>query len=1360
MKSDGEIIPMVLDSNSNCEIPEYSSESSDIFNGIELSSIPLNSLITSSEWQMRMYGYKKGIKEIESVNISDVENLFIKSIVNDKNISSQNLGIQFLTIYIEQFGLKINNLPTIWRDSISEMLIKKTLINPKTSSSSMNLTFSFFEQSLLLESGNLNKTDYLWDEMIDFINNNKKSKGIVVKQIFGIVKLFSSFIDNYGIEFSPIAKWLKVIVPLVVDCSDKSTKECIYEILSMINQESSLMESISSSLTPLQLKEVQKRSIEAEEKKKKKPIRNHFVDKIKVRFHSNVMNGSVAVNNNESSVDSFDLIEPVDVMKMLPSNWLDVISDKEIKWNERKMIIDHFCKLCETHKKLLINQNDVKSNITHSNKKNFFPTISDYQNLFNILQRIIKCEGNTALILSVIRLCSNLVKCLREKIASIVRPLTTQIMIKIKDQNKIVCTESINFINTVLKFSLNLDQIFDDLCQYGYKEKVTTAKCSAISICNSLIDEIIEKNNIMERHSKGLKQLINIIPSCFDDASIHVRSSACILLIKLKDPCFGEEISSILQKIIFGLHISKQKLIIETERKLGIKSSTVRNTNTTSDKNIHSKALSLSIKATHPPPNSTNSTPNNESTQSNRNSLSNIGLYKQIETQNKGSVGVEVTENTSINRLLPIKNKNGDSNSSVRLNSNTKLIGSSTNLVNESHLHNSEAFPTILNSISSKSDQKINFFERLSNKEQVNLQVLSCSEKKNFYYVDPTDDRNFIFNLPESEIIFETCGSDLISLKEYIKPFISDHLFINMFSSEQIQLDFSINFWERFCNFLRKSINKKFTLFYFFFRWITYYVEMEIAANYERIIISLINIFSLQGREYNAKFNYNIIYNIILIVINIIVKDLQIFDKSNILSNYEISKYERIIFLIMEEGLTLNTYFETEEKQGSFNQLNNTSFILNTAINSSLGNLENPEKKLNLINNYLNIFTDCSNFLKNFGISNIHSLIGFAERNKSNIEICESVNNILSRISNIIGEKIWNTILISFPDIPIDKYYNSNISESLNDDINSNLIFVNTLEYETIKLFNIIGSTGNPKDTGVFLNNVTSIILKKIGTNLGIINNKLNYTLERIDEITKVLDNSFMNTLLIENITYFSEISIHLYFSLTKLGASKFKVINEIFSDEQTENLFFRAIEYLDKFTNTFQSILVKEEFPIKELMANTLFIMSNYLIWKEYIKDENQKIKLVNSLNNIMGVNIISSFQQELPRLIKIIIEVILFGMKPNNQTIFDHDLLNRLLPKLLRRTKVYLSKNNIDDFQIKNINRCFELAINKETNPDSCELIIIIDFMLEYLLLLLENGLDVHKYEEFRLLLTEVLGKIDKDSFQSKIWKIKSML
>ncbi|KAJ1607998.1 hypothetical protein OJ253_2100 [Cryptosporidium canis] len=1327
MNGDGDNFRIVLDGSSNFSKGECYFENGGEFCGIDASALPIDSLISSDEWQMRMCGYKRAIKELESINTCEFEGKFINAIINDKNISSQNLGIKFISTYIDNMGININSLPDIWRNKISDMLIKKTLFNHKTSASSINLTFTFFEQSLLLEKGDLTKVDYLWENMIDFINNNRKSKGITIKQIFGVVKLFSSFIDNYGVELSPIVKWSKALLPLVSECSDKNTKDCIYQILSVVNKESPLMDSISSLLTPLQLKEVTKRSVEYGDGKKE-PIRYQFIDKIKDILDSNVRDSPIVVKYWDNSIDAFDLIEPVDVTKMLPSNWLEVISDKEIKWSERKIIIDQFCKLCEVHKKLPLHQNENK--VVHpANKKTFVHTITDYQYLLNVLQRIIKCEGNTALILSVIRLCTNLVNCLRDKISAIIRPLTTQIMVKIKDQNKIVCADSIHFINVVLKHSLSLDQIFDDICLYGFREKVTTAKCSAITICNHLIDEIIEHKAPLDRHSKGIKQILNIVPSCFDDPSVQVRSSISVLIVKLKHSCFGDDINLALSKIILGLNNNKKKLINETEKKLGINLH-IKSEEAAQEKRNTSITALAPIKNPKPPPNSTSTTPNNESAQLSRKSLSKIGLYKQSEVQNKNSFDAGRIEKSSITgRLIDAPLGSEIYKPDGSYTSSAKPPLSPVKAIGESCLHISESLPTILGSISSENDKKINFFERLSNNRTTDFKYIDGQEKQNLFYIDPTDSRNYVVKLPESEIIFETDGSDLSSLKTYIKPFVSENIFTSMFSNNKVQMDFSIFFWERFLNFLNESMHR-FTLYYFFFKWISHNIEMRIAANYERILTVLFSIFLSQDKQYQQRYTESIIYNIFVLTVNIIIKELQTFDKLSILYSYEISKYERFIFLIMDKCPVSSNYLDCRVGQ-VHNQLNFAFLLMNMAIISSLRDLENFDSKVNLLNNHLNIIGGSSHFLKCYGVSNIYSLFEFLEQNSSNTIVCDTINNVLLQISNKIGVNLWNTMLLYFPDVKIDKYCISIDSGSSCSRLQSNLVIIVALIYETIKLFNTIGSTGDPTDLGIFLSSYSYFILKRILSNLYIVDNRLNCVLEDNRIESYIVENEIIRSLLIEHITYFSEISIHIYFLLTKLETFDDLELKRIIDPIKIGKLFFKAIEYLDIFTCKFQSIITVDEFPIKQMMMSTLFIMSDYSKWKERINDEVQKVKIVNSLNNIMGINIISSFQKELPRLIKIIIEVVLSGISPNKKTIFDIDLLNRLLPKVLRRMKAYLAKNNVEEFQIQIANSCMELINNPLVDKNSNELKIAIDFTLDYILLLLEGGISVQNEE-----------------------------
>ncbi|KAF7457295.1 microtubule associated protein [Cryptosporidium felis] len=1348
MECDKENVQIISEETSVSEVSEYFNGNSTVLNISDLSNVPLGSLITSSEWQMREYGYNKMIREIDKVNVNEFESIYLKNIINDKNVSVQNLGLKLITLFVDKHGSKISSLPEIWEEVISELLIKKTLSHHKTSNSSINLLFSFFEQSLLLENGDLSKTDYLWIKMFEFINCNKKPKGMAIKQLVGILKLFLSFIENYGIALSPISQISKTIASVLIECTDKTVKEHIFEILALIDQDSPLMVSIKCNLIPLQVKEIQKKSLEFIEKKNKGPIKIDFINKIKIDLNQEIVTGKE--ENNKT--DQFDLIEPVDVMKMLPTNWLETISDKEIKWNERKLIIDQFCKLCETHKRLPIFQFESKMSVTQNNKKSSSPSIIEYQNLFGVLQRIIKFEGNTTLILSVIRLCSNLIRCLREKISGIIRPITIQIMTKLKDQNKMVCHESTNYINITLKYSLTLDQVFEELSVNGFKEKVATAKCSAISICNVLIDDIVNGTVTLEKHFKGLKQLVSIIPLCLDDPSAQVRSSASILLIKLKATCFGQEINANIQRVILGLSNNKVKLINDIERKLGIRGNTKNDCGIDNPQSTN-LITSETFKTIRTPQNSTRTTPNSEKIQENRHLMIKAGLSKHPNEITKQDSKYYTLEKPDFKEQGSDQKKYlAKSNTKSKANLNENINGG----INLTEIHNSETFPTILHSFSVNNDS-VNFYEKISNnKRTANSSNINEKKNSNKYYIDPIDKMNYIIQLPENEMKFEFGFSDFSSSKEYIKTFISENLFEMMLSSDIIKINHSISFWERFTRFIINSKNNRFTLFYFFFSWITNHIHSGIGANYDRIIIALIRIFTIQELEFIRRNKDNIIFNLFILITSIINNELFCFSKPDLFSRYEIYKYEGLILLLLE-GNANEAGLGISDEVIAHTELTNMGLLLNTVLIISLeDNYANSENKINSLTNFVNAVSNCSDILRNYGVGNIYSLLVFIEQNLSK-ENVDKLSNTIFRISSLAGAKKWNIMLQYLPNIETNKYIIAGHFDI--NDLVSNLEILNSLEYETLRLFNVIGSTGNPKDTGslLYISSVTSVI-NKIVINLQMICNKLDYLIERSDEAkSQIYTDKGLNLLLVEYFNQLTQISIHVHFLLTNLEIKKFFELK--MQLKQIGGIFFAIIEHIDKFTNIFQVVVTMREFPIHQIMTNTLYIMSNYLYWKEHICDDTQKVNLVNSLNNVMGVNIIASFQGEFPRLMRIIVEVVVSGIKSKNQTIFDQDLLNRLLPKVMRRMKTYLTQNNISDENIQDIYNSFEFMMNSTFEKDDRQLIQMMDFTLDYLLLLMENGLEVDRLKG-ELSILKMLNSFSNEIFEGKLMRIRSLL
>ncbi|KAK6588785.1 hypothetical protein RS030_2236 [Cryptosporidium xiaoi] len=1343
---------MKLFNENQLDLSEYSSTNEGVFNGLDLSSLSINELICRSEWQIRVYGYKRLINEIDSIeSVSDFETVFIENVMNDKNISAQNIGLQAISKFIDKNGQKILNLEKLWGESISNTLIRKTLYNPKTSLSSTNLAFSFFEQFTILVKGDFSKIDHFWEGMVGFINNNKKSKGVVTRQIFGVVKLFLGFIHNYGVEFLPFLLFCKTTASLLSECTDISLKDTVYDIISICVVKKNIIDLISNLVTPSQLKEIQKRV--SDTNNCPIPLRIEFINNINKNYSLDISttNQNVFLDNN----DVFNCIEPVDVIKLLPINWLETISDREIKWSERKIILDRFSNLCETHKKLAICHLDSKNN--HSiNKKNNLPSISDYQNILNILQRIIKCEGNTALILSVLKLSSNLVKSLREKLTTIIRPLTTQVSTKLKDQNKIVCSEAINFIINVLKYSLTLDQIFEDLLINGFKEKVASAKCSAISICICLIDNVINKSESLERHYKGFKLILNALSSLFDDPSVKVRSLASTILVKLNNGCFGSEINSCVSKIMVGLNHAKLKLVKDTEKKMGLSSDNIREYFVISQ--------------------TTNSTNNNFTTvEEAETSITEMNMEQQTKIKRSTVARIKSESNDKLGGAVKLTNRNEDvlpqflkaKTGNIRLSNDLVILGNDTTENNSNSLNiietpKMESLPRILHSVSSSNEKKTNFFEKLSDKSNfASGSVKNASFSQECVYVDKKNSDYFILITPDSEITLQSLEVNGKSLTLCIKPYISDILIKDMFGSDIVLINYSIDFWVNYINHISSSKNKEFHFTYFLLNWTLNNVNEGYILNYYPLIVALINVIIQKETVFVKIYSSNIVYLICYILISIIYKDLIHFEKYSLLFQNELECYERLIALLIEKKAIYYDYSSEFVEKLEILQYNvHSPLLINTIIVSLLEFPYCFEKNINLITSKLCSINDPFLLLKSFGILNIYYILLIYEKSDNTRK--SSLSNIISHASGYLGPLFWNEVVKELPKIRVENYLIKCDNIEKQKKVLYDLLIITALEHETIFNYNIIGSTGNGKDIGLFTKSELNLkLVNRIFINLNLICNKVDCILIQSEEIYSLLETEQdINLLLTQHFYYFSQLLVHIYFSLYNKLGNFFKNDYDL-ELNNLSNIFLKIVIHLDKLSNTFQKIIVKDGFPIKTMMMNTLFIMSNYYSWKEELESEPDKLKLVSSLNNIMGVNIISAFQSYLPKFAKIIVDVIIFGIKQNNHTIFDNDLLCRLLPKVLRRIKVSIANNEFNVAKhIESIIYCLDNVINQGNQVSLERVNPVIDFSLDYILTLQESDIQINMNDFMELGLMEKVESIDSELFAGKISKVKSIL
>ncbi|KAL7069065.1 hypothetical protein ACR3K2_05980 [Cryptosporidium serpentis] len=1434
----------IIDKNTTFNIPEFAPKDNNIYNGIDLSTIPIQSLVVSNEWQMRIYGYEKLINEMDLGEKPNFLPEMIPNMISDKNVTAQGKAIQAISKYISLYCSTSNtdiNLRKAWKEDLVDILIKKTLYNPKTSNPSISLVASIFETSLLIEGATIDSTNFLWEDMNTFLETNRKAKGLVIKQILGIVSLYLNMIENYGIEYLPITQWCNKTAFLLADCSDKSVRDSVYSIFVLIFSYTKNIDDIIQLLSSPQQQEVEKRCnaiTETNGDSFATPLKREFLTKLQNNKNLNdekfTKKGYLEQGTNQLS-SVYDIIEAVDVIHMLPNNWLNIVGSKEIKWNERKAAIDQLIQLCEKYPKLAISQNDnpkasnnQNTSGSNSGKGNSPPSLSDFQNMFSIFQRMLKLESNIALLVSLLRLIGSLSKGLRGRISNILRPTAVQIMVKLKDQNRSICNEAVNSLMAILTYSCTLDQLYEDLNTCGLKAAPATAKCSAISIFLNLIDIVIEKKDFPEKHLKGFKMLVNDIPPLLDDASAQVRSSASVILIKLRDPIFGSTINSNANKIFDSLNNAKQKLLEDTKKKLGISEFTTVSDITNTDEQqelqecptVITKSSSLNSRQI---PNCTNLANIKNSSQVSglvglKNSIFTQSTLTTINTSDTSSLNLTGSNSQNTKNPINLRNSkivNTNTNSQVTLKKPLKLSSPKKveetvqmNSLNKSHLAVNKStkyisqpkdnscldnlslsenlsisgkylqslpvietpkttnMPTMLQALSSHNRQNVDFKESIDTKinEKLSCTLDYISNMKSLKIEDTTRSVVYIDQIDSQLCIYASSSSDNnLSMNnseipqnicKYLTPLVSTSLLSKMFSDNLALVNDAIRFWSGY--FMEENQNEsveKVVFIKVLLLWLAEYTEKRIILQYDNLLLSIFHIINKCDKAGICNlWTYNMTYILYYILINILIYDLFQFQNDPELCSFESEKYEKI------GSILLHKYIEIEDEDymydiNSINRseyLDHKNFVISTILIIALNRNEiNKPKVANMLKCQMIQSKDETSLFTSFGLSNILLLIDiYCESVVQNLDYSNSaLKDLLWTVANICGYQMWNYIVSEFSgncktEIILNDINTTNnnsstieISKSLEHSISSNSILTctNLFAKNILWTFNMLGfnNTLGPKKR--FSADMTLTSLMSIS-----IENTLQFQIENLFKLlpkvltiedTSIVSSQSSKFVLFEHIKNIYILGFHIFFSLPSIMNLNKYQLND--SKKIVTSPFYGIIDHMEQLSSIYQSFLIRDEYPTKAVIFYVLLIMSNYFSWKENIQDENLKTNLVTSLNNIMGNNIISAYQQHLPKLVVTVFDVILKNDKGKNHFKFDKDLLQRLLPKILRRVKASFINMSCWTSHISSIEHCIECLFEPNANPSESS--TLVGFTIDYIALILENG-----HELFRMIKT----------------------
>ncbi|XP_029636093.1 cytoskeleton-associated protein 5 isoform X2 [Octopus sinensis] len=309
----------------------------------EWMKLPTEGKCQHKVWKARVSGYEEATKLFNSLTddknpeFSKYQGL-IKKFVVDSNVVAQEKGLEAVLAYVENAQVATR----VCAEVIGGIVAKCFNVNKtKTKELANEIILMYIE---------IEKQDIVLEELL---------KGVEYKQpkiVVGSVMALTRALREYGSKVVQVKPIIKVLARLLED-RDKTvreeTKQLVIEIYRWIG---AAIKSQFTNFNPIQVQEFE---AEFEKLPAERPIQTRFLrsqQDLKAKLEQAAAAAAAAPCGDGDApgaahveeVDPYDLMEPVNILAMLPKNFYDQIEAK--KWQERKEALDALLKLASNLK--------------------------------------------------------------------------------------------------------------------------------------------------------------------------------------------------------------------------------------------------------------------------------------------------------------------------------------------------------------------------------------------------------------------------------------------------------------------------------------------------------------------------------------------------------------------------------------------------------------------------------------------------------------------------------------------------------------------------------------------------------------------------------------------------------------------------------------------------------------------------------------------------------------------------------------------------------------------------------------------------------------------------------------------------
>lgn len=474
----------------------------------DFSSEPIEVRLASKDLNRRCSAYTEMHAQMTKGNVEAFSTFakYVTTCFSETLPKGQDAALSALLVYLEQCpGLESKkDCPTL-KGIIKLMLEHKTIDKPKLQQLSIPVVLSLAE---------ICECPFIVKELIDFIealeNSKKKSLGVFKKQVAFAIKLLSHLLEEFGPgKVIPKLGYLPLLFKYVAD-TDRGIKEACYSVLVELSAWMDVTD-LTSSLADAQKKELGKRSAEYKEKAEApKAVRRRYrTEKANINTSAGQDPGKSS-SSAATSIDTYDMVEAVDVAKKLPKGWnIDKVFTME-KWKEKQDHLQELSKLLDV-KRLL--PSDL------------------YSTVMPALVRLVKSESNIPVLQEAAK-CIGLMACgLRKDFERHARQCLPVLVARIIDKSVWKQNVLVERVEQLL-YSIPFEICFEELTKYIHG-KSPFAKKEAFSLIIKALDLPAVQLNSGDVSQKLLSSIAGVVLPAIDDSDNSVRREAAKLLAML-----------------------------------------------------------------------------------------------------------------------------------------------------------------------------------------------------------------------------------------------------------------------------------------------------------------------------------------------------------------------------------------------------------------------------------------------------------------------------------------------------------------------------------------------------------------------------------------------------------------------------------------------------------------------------------------------------------------------------------------------------------------------------------------------------------------------------------------------------------